>query len=509
MLQDQAEKSKNPLKKAIRRRNTKTVQFAAPTYVEASDNDYSSEEEGEEGGQYYDKEQQAAESQATDDDQVTVEPLRTKAEIREVKSEDGSAEKGSSETSRNSDEIFDAQGKSRSRNGTIRNTDSFFKDDAVETRKITLTPNLLRDDSLASTVRTSEDTKDLLVKRPSLDKLEKDGSFDKPRDGKEKKKEKKEKEKKPGMLSGLFKRKDKKSKGDFKDEDIEEIIMGKRSNENQRESEDSAPKESDEFDASKKTEEPVSKPVPQLEKGERSLSKLQKRGADSPPSKPLEDAPATASMRMVQPETLRELTEPAPTAVEVQEMMSPIEAQAEVPSIMESTRAAPALSNTAPKRPSIPGAFPDSYISTPTVEREVDTDQDGERLSESPVHVDSAETSTPPPALIVDTSSQEEETSSPAPSPSPELVNVNEKRQSKGSESRTSTSTLTPAWNDSHLRTFFDDDGDIRDLLVVVYDNSGVVPAGPDHPVAGKLFKEENARLKDITSVCHSMDPLF
>lgn len=45
MLGDAPEKSKNPLKKAIRRRNTKTVQFAAPTYVEASDYDYDTEDE--------------------------------------------------------------------------------------------------------------------------------------------------------------------------------------------------------------------------------------------------------------------------------------------------------------------------------------------------------------------------------------------------------------------------------------------------------------------------------
>ena len=52
MLGDQAEKSKNPLKKAIRRRNAKTVTFTAPTYVEASDIDYSTEEEDVEGDYY-------------------------------------------------------------------------------------------------------------------------------------------------------------------------------------------------------------------------------------------------------------------------------------------------------------------------------------------------------------------------------------------------------------------------------------------------------------------------
>lgn len=45
MLGDNMEKSKNPLKRAIRRRNAKTVQFAAPTYVEASEYDYDTEDE--------------------------------------------------------------------------------------------------------------------------------------------------------------------------------------------------------------------------------------------------------------------------------------------------------------------------------------------------------------------------------------------------------------------------------------------------------------------------------
>lgn len=41
---------------------------------------------------------------------------------------------------------------SRSRNGTVRNTDSFFKDDTAEPKKISLTPNLLRDESNGNTV---------------------------------------------------------------------------------------------------------------------------------------------------------------------------------------------------------------------------------------------------------------------------------------------------------------------------------------------------------------------
>jgi len=45
MLGDNPERSRNPLKKAMRRRNVKTVQFTDPTYYEAEQIDYSSEEE--------------------------------------------------------------------------------------------------------------------------------------------------------------------------------------------------------------------------------------------------------------------------------------------------------------------------------------------------------------------------------------------------------------------------------------------------------------------------------
>src|SRR5271156_5338991 len=49
MLGDNPEKSKNPLKKAMRRRNEKRVQFSAPQYFEPFEFDYSDEEEEEEG----------------------------------------------------------------------------------------------------------------------------------------------------------------------------------------------------------------------------------------------------------------------------------------------------------------------------------------------------------------------------------------------------------------------------------------------------------------------------
>lgn len=54
MLGDNAEKSKNPLKKAMRRRNAKIVSFTTPTYFEPAEVDWS------------DTEQEAQNSQADD-----------------------------------------------------------------------------------------------------------------------------------------------------------------------------------------------------------------------------------------------------------------------------------------------------------------------------------------------------------------------------------------------------------------------------------------------------------
>jgi hypothetical protein len=83
MLSDNSEKTRNPLKKAMRRRNAKTVQFAAPTYVEASDYDYSSDEEGETTESYINGAQAAAGTQqATTEEAAAVEQKEAPAEVR-------------------------------------------------------------------------------------------------------------------------------------------------------------------------------------------------------------------------------------------------------------------------------------------------------------------------------------------------------------------------------------------------------------------------------------------
>ena len=173
MLGDNPEKSKNPLKKAIKRRNAKAVQFAPPPYVEPSDVDYSSEEEGGDQPLYGDQLDPQVAQQETQSQQATsaaVEPLKIKTSKSDnsLGRPNGSSDDltTSPEKTKPLDDLAsDNQGRTppkslltmlthieedsspRSRNGVLRNTDSFFRDDSAETRKITLTPNLLRDDS--------------------------------------------------------------------------------------------------------------------------------------------------------------------------------------------------------------------------------------------------------------------------------------------------------------------------------------------------------------------------
>lgn len=96
------------------------------------------------------------------------------------------------------------------RAGTIRNTDSFFKDDTAEPMKMSLTPNLLRGESSepGSPLRDK-----MITPQEFLENNEKPQASPAVEKGKDEK-EKKKKEKKQGMLGGLFKRKDKKLKVD-------------------------------------------------------------------------------------------------------------------------------------------------------------------------------------------------------------------------------------------------------------------------------------------------------
>lgn len=126
MLGDSPEKSKNPLKKAMRRRNGKTVQFAPPTYVEAPNVEYSTEEEADSDGEYIAQAEESSEVQDEDqevdpNETVIVEPSKPRTQANETGSIDDAQTSGDSqavddqrnttESERTSDETFERSGK--------------------------------------------------------------------------------------------------------------------------------------------------------------------------------------------------------------------------------------------------------------------------------------------------------------------------------------------------------------------------------------------------------------
>jgi len=238
MLSDNSEKTRNPLKK-LRRRNVKTVQFAAPTYVEASDNDYSTEdeeqamidpcgaaaaaqaEEPQQNGHEADPEKPSAESDEHADNDGPGTPTRVSFDREQAAT---AAVTPSIEEPQLSPKLVDKTEAAplKSRKGTPRNTDSFLRDDSLETRKITLTPGLLREDSTSSKSFSMESSRS-----GSTENLTKQVSPPEQQSGRKDGKDKKKEKVKGGMLSGLFKskKKDKKPKDDGMESDAEKASM--------------------------------------------------------------------------------------------------------------------------------------------------------------------------------------------------------------------------------------------------------------------------------------------
>lgn len=450
MLGDQQqEKSKATLRTAIRRRK-KTVTFAAPTYVDYSDIEYSTDEDDDDQEEIFARQQLAAQqareqaaaadsghddddhdASEIEDESARVEPLKTRAatEIKAVEEDDDS----DAERSRPlSEDIFDTKSDSasRSRNGTLRNTDSFFKDDSVETKKITLTPNLLRDDS---TPRESTESLKETRSRPSLDKaLERDGA------GQKDDRRKKDKDKRPSVIRNFFSRKDRKNRGGSTDDDE----AGKRS----MDSEARDSRDDDADDGGWRSEKGGS---PQRQPSK--LQKQQPAPAGKAPAQQQEPAAYVAETRNdvsnVPPATMRIVDE------ETQETIEVASAAKEELSRADSTRSKDREESEAPEQ--------------------------------APAQAQTqAEGAGQPPPLVGDTSSQAD-----SASPSPELPEEPAAREG--------------SWNDERLRAFFEGGAGIRDMLVVVYDKTDVAPAGPDHPVVGGLFREQNAKLAEITTVSY------
>lgn len=556
MLGDNSEKSKNPLMRAVRRRTTKNVQFTAPTYIEASDIEYSSDEDLDDAASFNDDEGSRAEAEDAHDgqtDDIVVQPLRTKSQ-RDKGSEEGGIDDTEEPASnspikqRSSQELFEPESEclspvsgtlakknvadnsvSRSRNGTVRNTDSFFRDDTVETKKISLTPNLLRDEIGSSTLSTDATEVSHLFRprRMSIDLHQNRGSMeniDKTLSAIDKSKEdKKRKDKKSGMLSGLFKRKDKKSKSH--DEDTDEAE--KNSNEFSR----SSPQPKTSLDSIPSPVSPEARSPKQMVV-QKQPSKLQKQPpvALSPTKQdfPREQEPATidrsikSAMSSKSDQTIRQVTSEEADDIPSSPPLGPFDDSQEV--MMSSARVpSPAKKLVQPEA--------QDQITSP-VESNGDWQDASENVSYAQRSVASPPQRFQPRQLDYqnqgfdspDSASIEEAPVSPlGPGPgmdfsnparhsvvsvSPPMSPVTSHRDSRGIDARSSFSNAsapTPTWSDASLRTYLEEENDIRDLFVIVHDNSNIPPAGPDHPITGCLFKEESKRLREMSSQLDSM----
>ena len=214
---------KNPF--SIKRR-TKMVQFTVPTYYEASEAEFSETDEqdleedendisaeggmhaGQESGQIVVHDRIAAASSPPDNSVAAAvqnaapSPTAAIAEVNQL----NDPERPSDTSLDRSDSLLKT-----TRNGNIRNTDSFFKDETAEPKKVSLTPSLLRDvDEGGASSRSSESNRDFISPiSESFEGIDRTSpTSDKFKDDRKKKKEK------SGMLSGLFKRKEKKIKVD-------------------------------------------------------------------------------------------------------------------------------------------------------------------------------------------------------------------------------------------------------------------------------------------------------
>ena len=336
------------------------------------------------------------------------------------------------------------------------------------------------------------------------------------------------------MLGSLFKRKDKKNRG----QEDENEDGNKISEELLRES--PQPKESSEF-SSQETQ--AAKPTPQ-QQPQRQTSKLQK----APPTKlaPVKAQPPRLepNIAVLEPQSINisPPERPPPTVIENVGFAPKLQSEPgnspspEFPS-EETIRIEPpkearrgilspvrdvlvSSSNPKPEKLKIlkhrmplddSDSSPDreqppeplletkAYETPATATKSVE-----ERLSESPVEVVLSEQATKQytPALVVDTSSQEYPSNSPASLiSSPEFVEApREDEREETPNSTTQSSTNTPTWSDANLRAYLEDDSDIRDLLVVVHDKSDIKPADPDHPLVRNLFEEENRKLGEIST---------
>lgn len=604
MLSDNSEKSRNPLKKAMRRRNAKTVQFAAPTYVEASDYDYSTEDE-EAMIEPYASAMQAAETATQEEPEP--EPEEPKAEVKEPEGRSSTSSQRASfdrEQAATAAQALAAAGVGADEAGVApklvdktgefesygidnsitiptvateaaplkskktRNTDSFLKDDSLETRKITLTPGILRDES--SSKSSAESTRNT----NSMETISK--TISPPEQPKKEVKEKKKEPKKGGMLSGLFKskKKDKKSKeeasetGDSekpslevardspkaspltsgKSSPIEKSFNGQpvaaRGNLQNATSADDVQQANAnasnnafiaELQGSEVAHEMAAGPEDPIINQQRQINteiaqQSQEKTKSSNPLSPITN-PITNMLKTGDGHEKPKKAKRSKKRVELDDFDSPQDEVEKNPfadaeedlekSSAERLSESPVEINSGAFMHGtdmihipMPGQFEPDVEDDDEDEEETDEDDDDQ---EGPGSLTSSPSIIEHPAEPSETQHEASEDNDPTPTArSPQPTNGSDpienfaqqpKRGLSTDSSSSSSQHLSPrpssnisrqAWNDDSLRAWLEDGSEVRDMLVMIHDKTGVQPVRQDHPLMTGLFVEQRKGVQDM-----------
>jgi hypothetical protein len=332
------------------------------------------------------------------------------------------------------------------------------------------------------------------------------------------KEDKKRKDKKSGMLSGLFKRKDKKSKAAGEDTDEPEKVSGElsRSSPQPKTSSESA---SSPIEARSPNPLVIQKQSSKLQK-QPSIVQSPKHGTEQEHAtqRSVDTPEAVNSVEKQRKEqTIRQVASEddilqSPVSPELQQDQS-LSSSIRSSSPLKKLNTTQTSSENAVAFPSRPHYPPHSVASPPQrFSPRQDLGYQGLRgdspVDVSPVDISPVEGPSSPgtPGMTMDPSSPRDFSVSPVSPPlSPAVESNDSKNADATSVSFDVPSAHTPTWSDASLRSYLDDDNDIRDLFLIVHDNSNVPPAGPDHPITGSLFKEESKRLREMSSQLDSM----
>jgi len=581
MLSDNKEVSRNPLRK-LAKKSKKNVQFSAPTYfsprippyvdddedanVTEGDLDDLQSEDAEPDGE-------SAEEAEAEDDKIeqsdnarAFAPNNRGSFDREQAATVVGQEIDELQTSpKYADNTEAAPLKSRK----TRNTDSFLKDDSIETRKITITPGLLREESSGKTSSSSEvgrnDSLESIVKAATPAELTK----------KDSKKEKEKEKKKDGIFKGFFKSKKKDKKGEtpeddglserFQESPVVSPLGSGRNSPGEPRQDSSSIRSALDSQAVEMQGRPVSRDSKPAELSEAAPAELPGEEAAHEmaqppmldtvlglPEKAKDPSPLSPITNLLKRDDTSKPVKPtkakrAKERVMLDDFDSPTDEEAPFDEQVQ-REASLDKGDTGDRLSESPvEVSPDTFmhgteivhIPTPSPydqrgvdanaeEANVAEDEDPESMTTSPSIIEHPSGPTEEPESESPTTGQESDDSTPRGPRSPDAIATEPIKPStppppmnrgistdsfntpswasKRTTPNSSQTESVQSWDDDSLRTWLDDGSEIKDMMIMIHDTSDAVPVGEDHPMMAGLFTEQK---KGVQGMMDELDGLL